>query len=269
MDFYGLFGEKLGHSLSPEIHNTFFKICNIEGAYKLFEVEKENLKDAVLGLKALKIKGANVTIPYKVEIMKYLDFISDEAKKIKAVNTVCLKDGKLYGYNTDYFGFSDIIRKNNIDIDKKTAMVLGNGGACKAVITYLLDNNIEKVYLISRRKNTENDFDDNRVILKTYDEISDIKGKVLINTTPVGMYPNCGKSVVDEDIIRNFDVLIDIVYNPAETEFLKIGKKLNKKVYGGMTMLIGQAIKSEEIWQEKEFSDSYVENLYKKFKDRF
>lgn len=269
MDFYGLFGEKLGHSLSPEIHNTFFNLTNIEGAYKLFEVEKENLSKAVEGLKALKIKGANVTIPYKVEIMQYLDFISDEAKKIKAVNTICLKDGKLYGYNTDYFGFGNIIKKNNIDINGKTAMVLGNGGACKAVITYLLDNNIEKIYLVSRRKNAKIDFDQNKVFLKTYDEISDIKGAVLVNTTPVGMYPNTENSVVDEDIIKNFDVLIDIVYNPRETKFLRLGKKLNKKVCGGMTMLIGQAVKSEEIWQQKEFDDSYIDDLYKKFADRF
>ena len=269
MNFYGLIGEKLPHSLSPKIHNTLFKRLNIEGAYKLFEVEKEELGKAIDSLKVLKIKGVNVTIPYKQDVMKYLDFISDEAEKIGAVNTIYLNDGKLYGYNTDYFGFGTIIKNNEIEVKDNTAMVLGNGGAAKAVITYLLDQGIKKIYLVSRRKLEESGYRDNRIECKTYGEIFDIKGDILINTTPLGMYPHMEESPVDESVIGNFSALIDIIYNPKETEFLKIGKTLNKKIAGGIEMLVGQAIKAEEIWQETSLDNEVTKELYSLFQDEF
>lgn len=269
MEFYGLIGEKLPHSLSPKIHNTLFKGLNIEGAYKLFEVEKEDLGKAIDSLRILKIKGVNVTIPYKQDVMEHLDFISDEAKKIGAVNTIYLNDGKLYGYNTDYFGFGTIIKNNSIEVKDNIAMVLGNGGAAKAVITYLLDEGIKKIYLVSRKINEESGYDDNRIECKTYHKIADIKGDILINTTPLGMYPHMDESPVDENIVANFNSLIDIIYNPKETKFLKIGKVLNKKVAGGIEMLVGQAIKAEEIWQGTSLDNEVTKRLYFAFQDEF
>ena len=267
MDFYGLIGEKLPHSLSPKIHNALFKGLNIEGAYKLFEVEREDLGKAIDSLKVLKIKGVNVTIPYKQDVMKYLDFISDEADKIGAVNTIYLNDGKLYGYNTDYFGFGTIIKNNGIEVKDNIAMVLGNGGAAKAVITYLLDEGIKKIYLVSRRRLEESGYSDNRIECKTYDEIAHITGDILINTTPLGMYPHMEESPVDEEVITNFNALIDIIYNPKETKFLKMGKVLNKKIAGGIEMLVGQAIKAEEIWQETSLDNEVTRELYSVFQD--
>ncbi len=269
LDFYGLIGEKLPHSLSPKIHNTLFKALNIEGAYKLFEVEKEDLGKAIDSLKILKIKGVNVTIPYKQDVMEYLDFISEEAKKIGAVNTIYLKDGKLSGYNTDYFGFGTIIKNNNVDVKDKTAMVLGNGGAAKAVITYLLDEGIKKIYLVSRKKKDDTGYSDARVEGKTYEEIVDIKGEMLINTTPLGMFPHVDETPVNDEIINNFGTLIDIIYNPKETKFLKIGKELNKKICGGIEMLVGQAIKAEEIWQGHSLDNKVTQELYSMFQDEF
>ena len=110
MGFYGLLGEKLPHSLSPEIHSELLRLMNKAGGYKLFEVERNRLKDFTESLKLLKIRGCNVTIPYKRDIMEYVDFISDEAKKIGAINTIYLNEGKLYGYNTDYFGFGYMLK---------------------------------------------------------------------------------------------------------------------------------------------------------------
>jgi shikimate dehydrogenase len=269
MNFYGLIGEKLPHSLSPKIHNTLFKRLNIEGAYKLFEVEKKDLGKAIDSLKILKIKGVNVTIPYKQDVMEYLDFISDEAKKIGAVNTIFLNDGKLYGYNTDYFGFGTIIKNNNIEVKDNIAMVLGNGGAAKAVITYLLDEGIKKIYLVSRKSREESGYDNSRLECRTYGEIENIKGDILINTTPLGMYPHIDESPVDENIVSNFNSLIDIIYNPKETKFLGIGKELNKKVAGGIEMLVGQAIKAEEIWQGTSFNNEVTKGLYSAFQDEF
>ena len=269
MDFYGVLGEKLPHSISPEIHEKIFSILNINGAYKIFEVNREDVSKVCDSLRVLKIKGTNVTIPYKQEIMKYLDSISEEAKKIGAVNTIYLKDGKLYGHNTDYFGFGTIINKNNVEVKDKTVMVLGTGGASKAVVTYFLDKGIKKVYLVSRTLKENSDYNDSRVEYTTYEKIDNIKGQILVNTTPVGMYPKIGVSPVHEDIINNFDTLIDIIYNPRMTKFLEIGQKLDKKICGGLEMLVGQAIKSEEIWNEIEINNDVLEEVYKSINEQF
>ena len=269
MEFFGLVGEKLGHSLSPEIHHKIFSLLNIEGAYKLFEVERDDLGKFAESLKVLKIKGSNVTIPYKEDIMKYLDFISPEAKKINAVNTIVLKENKLYGYNTDYFGFGTIINKNEVELKDKTTMVLGTGGASKAVINYLLDNEVKEVYLVSRTKKAVSEYEDLRVKNVIYEEIKNITGDVLVNTTPVGMYPKVDNSPVGEDIISNFSTLIDIIYNPRLTKFLSMGQKLNKKICGGLEMLVGQAIKAEELWQNRAIDDDVLEKVYNDINEKF
>ena len=269
MDFYGVLGEKLPHTISPEIHEQVFSLLDIKGAYKIFEVEKNDLCKVADSLKVLKIKGTNVTIPYKQDIMKYLDVISEEAQKIGAINTINLIDSKLYGYNTDYYGFGTIIEKNGIDLKAKTTMVLGTGGASKAVVTYLLDNGVRKVYLVSRTKKNETGYDDARVECRTYENISDLNGQVIVNTTPVGMYPKTGVSPVDENIIGNFEVLVDIIYNPRKTKFLEIGEKLNKKICGGLEMLVGQAIKSEEIWQGMKIDNEVFEKVYSNVNKNF
>ena len=269
MEFYGVLGEKLPHSISPEIHEKIFSILNINGAYKRFEVNREDISKVCESLRVLKIKGTNVTIPYKQEIMKYLDSISEEAKKIGAVNTIYLKDGKLSGHNTDYFGFETIINKNNVKLEDKTVMVLGTGGASKAIVTYLLDKGIKKVYLVSRTLKDNSDYNDSRVEYTTYEKIENIKGQILVNTTPIGMYPKIGVSLVQEDIINNFDTLIDIVYNPRMTRFLEIGQSLDKKICGGLEMLVGQAIKSEEIWNEIEINNDVLEEVYKSINEQF
>ena len=151
MEFYGLIGEKLSHSLSPKIHKKVFKLLSIEGGYKLFEIPKYNIKNLGLSLKTLGIKGVNVTIPYKKEVLNQLDYISNEAKHIGAINTIKLVDNKLYGYNTDYFGFGMLLEVNEIEVKDKVVVVLGNGGASKAINAYLLDNNVKKLYLVDRK----------------------------------------------------------------------------------------------------------------------
>ena len=264
MEFYGLLGEKLSHSLSPKINKMIFEKCNIEGAYKLFEIPNDKLKNYVEAVKLLNIKGFNVTIPYKIAIMDYLDFISEDAKKIGAVNTVMVKDNKLYGFNTDYYGVSIMLNSKGIKVKNRTATILGSGGACKAVLAYLLDNNISKVYIVSRNKNNVNFINsDNKVEFIDYNDLKDIKGDILINSTPVGMYPNIKESPVNIDIIKNYDVLADLIYNPMDTEFLKLGESLKKITVGGLYMLVGQAIKSQEILQDIEINKEVIEDIYK------
>lgn len=269
MKFYGLIGEKLSHSLSPKIHNTLLKDFKIDGAYMFFEVEKESLGKLIESIKLLKIKGVNVTISYKEDVMKYLDFISNEAKKIGAVNTIYLKDNKLYGYNTDYYGFGTILNNNEVVIKDNIAMVVGNGGAAKAVITYLLDHDIKKIYLVSRKIKGNSADKDERIEFKTYEEISEIKGDILINTTPLGMYHKVDYTPVIEDIINNFNSLINIIYNHKEIKFIEIGKTLNKKARYGIEMLVGQVIKAEEIWQRYKLDNELTQGLYSIFENEF
>lgn len=262
MEFYGLLGEQLSHSLSPKIHELILKKINKSGAYKLFEVEKNHLKDFTSAIKVLKIKGSNVTIPYKEEVMKYLDNISEEAKRIGAINTIALVDDKLYGYNTDYYGFGYMLQYSNVSVENKVVVILGNGGASKAVLHYLLDNGAKAVYIASRTPEVNNNFETQKIKLISYRDLRDIKGDLLINSTPVGMYPKVGVSPVNSEVINNFKIIIDLIYNPKETELLSIGRNLGKKNIGGLFMLIGQAAKAQEIWQNKNIDKKIIEDIY-------
>lgn len=268
MEFYGLLGEKLSHSLSPEIHSEILKLMNKAGGYKLFEVDRDRLNDFTEALKLLKIKGCNVTIPYKKDIMQYVDFLSDEANKIGAINTICLNEGKLYGYNTDYFGFEYMLKVSNIDVKDKLVVMLGNGGASRAVLHYLIDNNAKEVYIVSRNPKKD-DFSLENVKLISYEELRSLKGDILINATPVGMYPNIEESPVTKEVINNFDTLVDLIYNPMETKFLSYGKELNKKIVGGLYMLVGQAAKAQEIWQDTVVNEAIIEEIYNKINKNF
>ncbi|MCC0629375.1 MULTISPECIES: shikimate dehydrogenase [unclassified Clostridioides] len=268
MNFFGLVGEKLSHSVSPQIHKRIFEILNIESAYKNFEISKEDIYKLDGAIKLLGIQGVNVTVPYKERIMKHLDFISSEAKRIGAVNTILLRENMLYGYNTDYFGLDSMFKMLNIDVLGKVAVILGTGGASKAALTYLLDSGIEKVYVATRKKDNKKLLN-SKAILIDYEELKCITGDIILNATPVGMYPNVGISPVPKSIIQNFDTLIDLIYNPGETEFLRIGNSIGKKTCDGLYMLVGQAIKSQEIWQDTKIDNSILDVIYNELKLEF
>lgn len=271
---YGLIGEKLSHSYSPIIHNEILKRLNIEGEYILFEIERGRLKEKVSELKN-KVKGLNVTIPYKLEIMEFLDEISDEAKKIGAVNTIDFKGNLMIGYNTDYFGFKAMLDVYNIEIKNRGAVVLGSGGASKAVISSLLDNGIGEIVLVSRDKvGAKDKFKGIKCI--EYDELQNVRNlDYIINCTPVGMYPNINFSPVNKDILQNYSVAIDLIYNPKKTLFLKMADEMGLKAVNGLYMLIAQAVKAQEIWNGISVDDEIVreifENIYKEveIKDRY
>ncbi|WP_024614852.1 shikimate dehydrogenase [Clostridium sp. Ade.TY] len=260
---YGLVGETLSHSLSPEIHKVIFDKLNIEGEYNLIEIPKEKIENIKEILNISNLKGVNVTIPYKETVIKNLDFISDEAKKIGAVNTIFNKNGELLGYNTDYYGFKYMLENNEINVLNKKVVVLGTGGASKAVVTYLLDSGAKEIIIVSRsKKKLYEDFKNIKVL--TYEEMKDIKGYAIINATPVGMYPNIDFSPVSEEIIEGFDVVIDLIYNPLKTKFLKFGIEKGKITCDGLMMLVLQGVKAEEIWQEKSINKEVILEIYNK-----
>lgn len=270
MEFFGLLGEKLSHSLSPEIHGVILNSIEKVGAYKLFEIERDKLEEFTRAVKLFKIKGFNVTIPYKQDIMKYLDFISDEAKRIGAVNSVVVKDNKLYGYNTDYFGFGATFERNNITFKDKVVVILGTGGACKAAFTYILDNEVKELYLVSRNpEDVELSIKDHRLKVINYDKLKEIKGDIIINSTPVGMYPNNDKCPVSKDIIDNYDIVMDLIYNPLETKLLEYGREKEKVTLDGLYMLVAQAVKAEEIFQGIDIDGEIIDNIYIRLQDNF
>ncbi|RKD26536.1 shikimate dehydrogenase [Caminicella sporogenes DSM 14501] len=259
---YGLIGEKLSHSLSPAIHFQVFNELKLDGHYHLFEVKRKDLKDAVLGLKALGVKGVNVTIPYKIEIMKYLDEISYEAEKIGAVNTIYFKDNMIIGYNTDYYGFGMMLDINAIDVKNKKAVILGSGGAAKAVVQYLVDKGIGDIIIVSRHINRAKEKFKNYEVI-SYDKIKFLKFRdLIINCTPCGMYPDIHNLPIDKECISKFDIAIDLIYNPRETLFLKYSKERGLKSINGLYMLVGQAVRAEEIWNEMKIDRAVTDKIY-------
>lgn len=264
-NFYGLLGEKLGHSYSPKIHHLILEKLNLEGSYNLFEVEKENLYKSVQGLKLLGAKGINVTIPYKIQIMQYLDNISEEAKKIGSINTISFKKGILTGYNTDYHGFGASLKQAHVDISNKKAVVLGSGGASKAVVQYAMDNGMNEIIYVSREINEAKSINDFKVI--SYNDIDNLKNQdILINCTPCGMYPNIEHSPVKKSVLSKFTVVVDLIYNPEETLLLKQSKNLGLKTVNGLYMLVAQAAAAQEIWQDVTINKELVEDIYNKIK---
>lgn len=259
--FFGIIGEKLGHTFSPQIHELIFDNIGVEGNFDVFEIKKEDFHNTILSLKTLGSKGITVTIPYKVDIMAQLDEISEEAKKIGAVNVVALKDGKAIGYNSDYYGFGMTLDKFNVNIKGEKALILGTGGASKAVVQYLIDNGIEEVVFATRNiEEAKSKYPNYKII--SYNEIKELKDfSIIINCTPVGMYPKVDKSPVDKEILKAFKVAVDIIYNPLETLFLKEAKEEGLVSINGLYMLVAQAVKAQEFWNDMDIDYKIIEPI--------
>lgn len=267
---FGLMGESLGHSFSPIIHNKIFEKTKILGNYQLFEIERQNLEKAIHDFKISNLRGLNVTIPYKIECIKYLDRISKEAEKIGAVNTIKFESGKAIGYNTDYLGIDMNMKKYNIDIKDKNVVVLGYGGASSAVIQYLLDKaakeiivagrNMDKMMAIEKLKDFKLINIRDVLMLKNQD--------IIINCTPCGMYPNIAECPVEENALSNFSVAFDLIYNPLKTKFLRISEEKGLKAVNGLYMLVGQAICSEEIWNDIKIQESLIDEIYESIRNQ-
>ncbi len=242
---YGLIGEKLGHSFSKEIHTAFGKY-----EYELLEIKPENLQ-AFLTEK--KFKGINVTIPYKEKVIPYLDEISVQAEKIGAVNTIVNKDGRLYGYNTDYYGFIYMLSLANINVKGKVVAVLGTGGAGKTANVALGDLGAKEVISVSRS---------GAVNYSNVNERADIQ--VIVNASPVGMYPNNGECLIDIDNFTNLEGVVDIVYNPYVTELLSRAKKKGINCVNGLSMLVAQAKYACELFLGIRLDDGVIEKIINK-----
>ena len=252
----GLIGNPVEHSFSPQMHNAAFKALNLDYTYVAFDVNPADLKTAINGAKSLNIKGFNVTIPHKINVMKYLDKLDDIAKLIGAVNTIDFKD--LKGYNTDGIGAIKAIEEID-SVKNKNIVIAGAGGASRAISFYLAKYGADKITILNRNidkaKNLANDILNSNLIedIKT-DSISQINNylndsDILINTTPVGMSPNINdKPIASAENMHEDLIVFDAVYNPNKTVLLKEAIKANAKPVYGIKMLLYQGAESFKIW---------------------
>ena len=238
----GLLGRKLGHSFSPRIH-AFLG----DYSYEIFEREPEELEDF---LKNGDWQGLNVTIPYKKDVIPYLDELSPIAAKLGAVNCIVRRNGRLMGHNTDYFGFQEMVRSSGLDLADKKVLVLGTGGASRPVVAVLRDLGAE---VISISRTGENNYEN----ISRHSDAA-----VIVNATPVGMYPQTGLSPVDISLFPHLDGVLDIIYNPARTKLLLDAEERSLVTVNGLLMLVAQAWEASQWFQQTILDNGLISTIH-------
>jgi shikimate dehydrogenase len=254
----GIMGDPVEHSLSPPMHNAAFRQLKLDYVYVPFHVKQGNLSPAMEGARNMGIKGLNLTIPHKIEVIKYLDELQGVAELIGAVNTVKFTENHAIGYNTDGFGAVKAIEEKK-PIKGKKIIILGAGGAARAISFQLILNRAGEVLIANRTREKACNLRDEltetshasvgclELDNKLARELKD--SDVLINTTPVGMYPHHNdKPVVTADMMHDNLLVNDIVYNPLETALLREARKAGAQVVHGTKMLVYQGLEAFRIW---------------------
>jgi len=246
---YGLIGEHLGHSYSKIVH-SFLPSQD----YILKELDPDEVEGFI---SKKEYEGLNVTIPYKQKVIPLCDVVSDTAKTINAVNTIYIKDGVIYADNTDAGGLEALLKRNDMDLENKTVAILGSGGTSKTSVYVANKLGAKKVYRVSRSSNE--DCIDYEMLYSIKDSI-----EVIINTTPVGMYPNVDSTPVDLNGFTSLESVCDVVYNPIETKLVKQAKSLGVKAVGGLYMLIMQAVIASKLFTGIQTDPKLVDTIEEK-----
>ena len=269
MKIFGLIGEKLSHSFSPAIHHYIYQRLGIEASYHLFEVQPHLLPAAIEGIRALNINGVNVTIPYKIQSMAGLDKISSEAQEIGAVNTILHHEGTLTGYNTDYFGFQRTLSHYHIS-PKHRALVLGNGGVARTVVSALTQSGVSEVLMLVRDPQKAASFHPKVSRILSYEQVAETGHcDLLVNCTPVGMYPHTEAAPLDKNLLSQFDQVLDLIYNPTATLLMREAAQLGIPAYNGLYMLVAQAAAAIELWNDCSVSDAILLDTYHQLQQQF
>ncbi len=244
---YGLIGERLGHSFSRIIHE---RLGDYE--YELCELKKEEVEGFI---KRRDFLGINVTIPYKETVIPYLDYIDEAAREIGAVNTVVNRGGRLYGYNTDFYGMKALIERLGIEVSGKKAVILGTGGTQKTARATLRALGAGEILITSRRAGEG---------VITYEELyrEHTDAEIIVNTTPVGMYPKGGVSPANVSKFDRLVGVIDAVYNPLSTHLILGARERGIPAEGGLYMLVAQAIRAAEIFLDKKYQGTVLDEIY-------
>lgn len=247
MKKYGCIGKKLGHSFSKDIHA---KLADYK--YELIELNEEEIDSF---FKQKDFAAINVTIPYKQTVIPYLDSISEIANRIGAVNTIVNKDGKLLGYNTDYYGMKALIEKTGIDFQNKKVLILGTGGTSKTAQVVAQDLGANQILTVSRRESLE---------FITYDQAkkNHSDANIIINTTPSGMFPDCESKPIDISYFPQLEGIIDAIYNPLCSSLILDAKEKGLKAEGGLYMLVMQAVVAVEKFLDTKIQKEIVDQVF-------
>ncbi len=255
---YGVIGDPVAHSLSPAMHNAAFQALNFDCIYLAFNVKSLNVENAIRGMRALNIRGLNVTMPHKTAVLSYLDEVDKTAQFLGSVNTILNDNGVLRGFSTDGLGARRALEENDVDICGKKLVLLGGGGAAKA-IAYALAKDVAELVILNRTTAKTSKLSEtlnrtfNNKISSTklspsaiYKNLSD--ADILINATSVGMNPHADESIVAPEWLKPDLTVMDIVYDPLETKLAKAAKAVGARVISGLEMLVYQGAASFEIW---------------------
>jgi shikimate dehydrogenase len=254
----GVIGDPIGHTLSPTIHNAAFNHLGLDFVFLAFCVKAADLENAIRGMRGLGIHGLNVTMPHKSTVTAYLDTMDPAAKFLGSANTIMNKDDKLSGFNTDGVGALKALRENGTELSKKKVLLLGAGGAAKA-IAFSLAKEVGELVVLNRATEKAKELAERltRTLSKKVvgcslspDAVAENlqDSDVLINATSVGMNPEANQSIVPQRFLRSDLTVMDIVYNPVETKLAKDAKAAGARVVSGVEMLIYQGAASFEIW---------------------
>ena len=255
-----LLGDPVEHSLSPCFQNAAFQHLGLDFIYLAFTVKAEDLRSAILGVRNLGFYGLNVTMPHKISVIQYLDELDENAEKIKSVNTMLNRDGRLIGYTTDGIGALNALKYNGVNPGGKKIVILGAGGASRSV-SFALAKEAEELVILNRTvARAEKLVSDVRHLIVRSEKIrwgglteENIRKElreadILINATPVGMSPNEDETPVNKKYIHPDLAVFDLVYHPLETRLLKEARMIGAKTINGLSMLIHQGAASFEIW---------------------
>lgn len=278
---FGLIGNPVEHSLSPFIHNFISEKMGINAVYTTFKVCENEAAVAIKGAYALNIQGMNVTVPHKREALMALDEIEDLAKAIGAINTIVRCDGYYKGYNTDIIGLKRELEDENISLKDREVVILGAGGASRAIAFLCANENAKKIIILNRTlqkaqdiaKNVNDYFKKDIATahkIEDYKEVLTSNEYIAIQTSSVGLHPNIEDVVIsDGEFYDKLSYAVDIIYNPLETKFMSIARKHNVPAYNGLKMLMYQAIASYELWNNIKVSDDTIKELYECLEKQF
>ena len=247
MKKYLVIGNPINHSLSPELHNHWIKQNSIDAIYEKKKLDINDLKNLILDIKKGNLNGANVTVPFKNVIIPYLDDLSSEAKKTHSVNTIHLKNKKVIGHNTDINGFEAAIQNINFNFKKKKIFILGAGGVVPSIIYASMKMGSSEIMISNRTERKAEEIKNifNNIKLVNWGELPDFD--VVINATSLGLDQD-DKINLDFNKVGKNKLFYDVIYNPSETNFLNLGKKLGNKYENGKLMFIYQAFSAFKLW---------------------
>lgn len=274
----GLIGNPVEHTLSPLIHNTLSQLLGMELVYVPFLVEEERVGEAVKGAYALNIKGLNATVPHKSAVIPHLCEVDELAARIGAVNTLVRTDGGYKGYNTDMPGLYRQLQSEDVELAGKEVILLGAGGAARAVAFMCVQYGAQKVYILNRTlekaqavaKEVNESFGKECLMPMALSDYHRIPKKkyLVIQGTSIGLSPNVDDVVIDDpEFYELVETGVDLIYKPAETKFMKLVKATGAKGYNGLKMLLYQGIIAYELWNDIEISDEMAEIVYQKMKE--